>query len=105
MGDTSEDDDYEETLREHIREAVAGTTAREVVDIDFSGPQVTVVVDEFSGKGEDRTHVERALYSVHDEPNLNVEDPSNPFVGGEHLEWSYLGTVEQTDEGWEQVEE
>lgn len=105
MGDESADDDYEETLREQIREAVEGTTERELVDIDFSGPQVTVVVDEFSGEGEDRTHVERALYSVHDEPNVNVEDTSNPFVGGEHLEWSYLGTVEQTDEGWERVEE
>lgn len=105
MVDKSEDDDYKKTLRESIRESVEGTTGRELVDIDFSGPQITVVVDEFSGEGEDRTHVERALYSVHDEPNVNIDDESEPFAGGGNLEWSYLGRVEQTEAGWERVEE
>jgi hypothetical protein len=103
MVDKSADDG--EALRERIRRALAGSAGRELVDIDISGPQVTVVVDEFSEEGDERTHVERALYSVHEEPNVNIDDESEPFVGGEHLEWSYLGRVEQTEAGWEQIEE
>ncbi|MEF8802494.1 MAG: hypothetical protein V5A38_13885 [Halolamina sp.] len=67
MVDSSEDDDYQESLREQIRKAVAESSERELIEIDFSGPQVTVVVD----------------------------DESKAFAGGEHLEWSYLGPVEQ----------
>lgn len=98
-------DDGEDEFRERIRSAVAESAERELVDVDLSGPQVTVVVDEFSVEDEDRTLDQRALYAVQNEPNVNLSDESEPVLPGEHLNWSYLGPVERTDDGWERVEE
>lgn len=105
MADNIDDASGEDALRERIRSAVADTPERELVDVDFSGPQVTVIVEEYSGEGEDRTLVERSLYSVHEEPDMDLNNESKSPFEGDHLEWSYLGPVERTDEGWEQVEE
>lgn len=95
------DHDGDRKLYEAIVRAIQELHDRELVRIDTSGPRVTVTVDIYMEEDGRRTLQERAVYAVHEEPDVDLFDDSNPISEEEHLHWSYIGSVEDDAEGGE----
>lgn len=96
--DRTEAGGKDEKMYEAIVEAVRELHDRELVRIDTSGPRITVTVDIYSTEGGMKNHQERAVYAVQLEPEVDLLDDDEPEIGEDHLNWSYIGPVEDLPE-------